>query len=75
MHIPTKFEGNPVSGCGEEVENVIVDGRRTMLKAQLSDNSAELKMFSWDATLHKQKQVETVESLLQITWYTAVESL
>ena len=29
MHIPTKFEENPVSGSREEVENVIVDGRQT----------------------------------------------
>ena len=49
MHIPTKFEENLASGFGEEVENVIVDGRTTdgrltILKAQLSDNSAELKI-------------------------------
>ena len=28
MHIPTKFEVDVANGFGEEVENVIVDGRR-----------------------------------------------
>ena len=54
-YIPTKFEGN-LADVFLEVENVIVDGRRrTILKAQLSDRPAELKIKNsaeeWCATI------------------------
>jgi hypothetical protein len=44
VHITTKFDENPVNGLGKEVENVIVDGRRTTDHPKSSaDFSAELK--------------------------------
>ena len=57
-HIPTKFEVDLANGFSEEVKNVNCGRRRTLKKAQLTDKSAELKMWVNFQNLRDKQETE-----------------